>query len=395
MSDNGVTTASHLERAAFIALAAFAAALQISIAIAQILLTVAGALWVALLITRQERITVPRWSWFLGAYAGLTLMSAMMSLAPITSITDSKQHLLFLIVPGVYRLARGRKALTIATVIISVGAASAIVGIVQYGILEYDNLGSRPQGLLTHYMTYSGLLMLVAGMAAARLLFHGRDRTWPALVLPALLVALALTFTRSAMVGTCVGIGMLLVLKDFRLLALAPIVAVLFIAVAPEQVTARLYSTFDLQDKTARDRVAMIRTGVRLVRDYPVMGVGPDMVKEVYADYRDPAAVQESNPHLHNVPIQIAAERGIPALLVWMALVVALTRGLVQLLRTGTYRSLPAGGLAAVASMLAAGMFEYNFGDSEFLMLWLVLVTLPFAADADTVTSHVPTAEPA
>ena len=304
MSDNGVTTASRLERAAFIALAAFAAALQISIAIAQILLTVAGALWVALLITRQERITVPRWSWFLGAYAGLTLMSAMMSLAPITSITDSKQLLLFLIVPGVYRLARGRKALTIATVIISVGAASAIVGIVQYGILEYDNLGSRPQGLLTHYMTYSGLLMLVAGMAAARLLFHGRDRTWPALVLPALLVALALTFTRSAMVGTCVGSGMLLVLKDFRLLALAPIVAVLFIAVAPEQVTARLYSTFDLQDKTARDRVAMIRTGVRLVRDYPVMGVGPDMVKEVYADYRDPAAVQESNPHLHNVPIR-------------------------------------------------------------------------------------------
>ena len=25
-------------------------------------------------------------------------------------------------------------------------------------------------------------------------------------------------------------------------------------------------------------------------------------------------------------------------------------------------------------------MFEYNFGDSEFLMLFLVLVTLPFAA---------------
>jgi hypothetical protein len=38
-------------------------------------------------------------------------------------------------------------------------------------------------------------------------------------------------------------------------------------------------------------------------------------------------------------------------------------------------------GLGAVAAMLAAGMFEYNFGDSEFLMLFLVLVTLPFAAE--------------
>ena len=33
-----------------------------------------------------------------------------------------------------------------------------------------------------------------------------------------------------------------------------------------------------------------------------------------------------------------------------------------------------------MAGMLAAGLFEYNFGDSEFLMLFLVLITLPFAA---------------
>ena len=30
--------------------------------------------------------------------------------------------------------------------------------------------------------------------------------------------------------------------------------------------------------------------------------------------------------------------------------------------------------------MFAAGMAEYNFGDSEFLMLFLVLMTLPYAA---------------
>ena len=395
MSLNPETTLPRLERAAFIALATFVAALQISIALANILLTVTGVLWVALLIRRQERVTVPQWFWLLAAYAALTLMSSVMSLAPITSIIDSKQLLLFLIVPGVYRLARGQRALSIATVIISVGAASAIIGIAQYGIFEYDNIGRRPQGSLTHYMTYSGLLMLVSGMAAARLLFHGRDRTWPALVMPALLVALALTFTRSAMVGTCVGIGLLLILKDLRLLLLAPIVAGLFIAVAPEQITARLYSTFDSQNETVRDRIAMIRTGVRLVRDYPLMGVGPDMVEHVYADYRDPAAVQESNPHLHNVPIQIAAERGIPALLAWIALVVAVTRGLIHHFRTSASRSLPAGGLAAVGGMLVAGMFEHNFGDSEFLMLWLVLVTLPFAAEAEPITSDQPTTEPA
>jgi hypothetical protein len=53
---------------------------------------------------------------------------------------------------------------------------------------------------------------------------------------------------------------------------------------------------------------------------------------------------------------------------------------LFRLFRRDPGRVLPATALAAVAAMLAAGMFEYNFGDSEFLMLFLVLVTLPFAA---------------
>jgi hypothetical protein len=55
----------------------------------------------------------------------------------------------------------------------------------------------------------------------------------------------------------------------------------------------------------------------------------------------------------------------------------------VRLLPRSRFRSLPASALAAIAGMLAAGLFEYNFGDSEFLMLFLVLITLPFAADRD------------
>ena len=57
-----------------------------------------------------------------------------------------------------------------------------------------------------------------------------------------------------------------------------------------------------------------------------------------------------------------------------------LAYGLFRLFRTERDPTLAAAGLAAIAGMLSAGLFEYNFGDSEFLMLFLVLVTLPFAA---------------
>ena len=50
--------------------------------------------------------------------------------------------------------------------------------------------------------------------------------------------------------------------------------------------------------------------------------------------------------------------------------------------RSSRQPSLVAAGLACTIAMVAAGMFEYNFHDSEFLMLFLVLITLPYAADS-------------
>ena len=58
----------------------------------------------------------------------------------------------------------------------------------------------------------------------ARLLFDSDDRTWAALVLPALAVAVALTSTRSAWVGVCAAAALLFALKDFRLFAVLPVV---------------------------------------------------------------------------------------------------------------------------------------------------------------------------
>jgi hypothetical protein len=63
-----------------------------------------------------------------------------------------------------------------------------------------------------------------------------------------------------------------------------------------------------------------------------------------------------------------------------MAFIVVLGAGLPRVYRAGHARPLAAGGLAALAARLAAGHYENPFGDSAFLMLLLVVVTLPFAA---------------
>lgn len=368
-------------RIALWSLFAFVAALQVSIVAAQVLLAVVLVCWIAMLATGEARFAAPAFFRPLLVYAVLTLVATVFSVDPRVSAVDDKQLLLFLIVPAVYEIARGSRARTVVHVIISVGAATAVYGIVQYGILHYDNLGQRPQGSMGHYMTYSGLLMLAATAAAARLLFETRDRVWPALVMPALLAALALTFTRSAWVGASVGIASLLLMKDFRLVGALPVLLAVGIAVAPPQVTQRFYSMFNLKDPTSRDRVAMLREGARMIAADPLTGMGPNMVEREYIRFRDPEAVERVNPHLHNVPLQIAAERGLPALGAWLWFVGSAAAGLWGLLRSGRHRFLAACGLGSVAAMLGAGLFEHNFGDSEFLMLFLLLVTLPFASE--------------
>ena len=143
-----------------------------------------------------------------------------------------------------------------------------------------------------------------------------------------------------------------------------------------------------LKDPTVSDRVTMLHIGERMILAHPLAGVGPNMVQRLYVEYRGedtlvgPDGVVHINPHLHNNPLQIAAERGLPALVLWLWFIVALvTDGWAKFVR-GEHRALAATALATVVALLTAGLFEYNFGDSEVLMLFLIIVTLPAAAEA-------------
>ena len=163
----------------------------------------------------------------------------------------------------------------------STPVASAAVGIVEYAMLGWNSLANRPKGTLGHYMTYSGLLMQVIGVALARVLFGDRDRLWALLVMPALTVAVVFSFGRSAAACSCLAIATLLALKDLRLVAIVPIIGALFFLASPDAVSQRMKSAFDPNDPTRRDRVAMLRSGLHMIRDFPVIGVGPTLVPKV------------------------------------------------------------------------------------------------------------------
>lgn len=371
--------AAGITDAGFVLVALALGVAQLKLLPAQAAFGVAAILWLIEIIRRRRTPEYPPFFIPLLAYAALTLVSAAVSIDPAASVIDSKQLVLFLIVPVIVMFARGSKATRVLDVIIALGSAGALVGIVQYTVLGYD-LADRPRGFLSHWMTFSGVLMLVTCAAVARLLYNGKEWIWPAIAVPSLVAALILSLTRNAWLGAMAGVLVLLAIRNWRLLLVVPVAALIVVLIAPGAVMSRIKSIGDTSDPATRDRIAMLRMGGAMVKDHPVAGVGPEMVERVYVQYRDPLAVNPTNPHLHNVPVQIAAERGLPALAVWLWFIAVAVRDLWRQLRSGPARALAGAGLAAVVSMLVAGLFEYNFGDSEFLMLFLGLITLPWAA---------------
>ena len=385
---------SRLEWIGFLLIAACLGVIQFSIFIAQgLLFSAAGIVWLIVAWQDRRRPETPTFFLPLVMYALWTLLSSAFSVDPAASFWDSRQLLMFLMVPIVARFARGQRAMTTLNVIIALGAAGAVLGIAQYAILGQDSLQHRPRGTLSIYMTYAGILMMVTGAALSRILFYAGQRMWPMIAVPALLVALIVTQTRNAWIGVLAAMIVLLGARRLHLLFIAPVLVGLFFLVAPASLKARALGMFDPNSEVNRDRPVMLSVGVQMTAEHPFFGVGPQMVERMYPYYHAVEAGKLAPPHLHNVPVQIAAERGLPALLAWLWFVASAGRSLVKQLNRGPARAVAGAGVAAVVAMLAAGLFEYNFGDSEFLMLFLGLITLPFAATRSS--SDVPAIETA
>ena len=86
------------------------------------------------------------------------------------------------------------------------------------------------------------------------------------------------------------------------------------------------------------------------------------------------------NVHLHNKLTQIAAERGLLTLMAWLTFIIWSFISLLKLVKNKDPSLLPlaATGVAALVGLWAAGLFEYNFADSEITTIFLYLITIPF-----------------
>jgi O-antigen ligase len=171
--------------------------------------------------------------------------------------------------------------------------------------------------------------------------------------------------------------------RTFAAMGLA--VGVLAIA-APDVIQKRIVSMWDSSDPSNYARLAIWNAGRHMVEAHPWSGVGPQRISRVFYDYHPIQSDRTRSGfypvHMHNNLLQFAAERGIPCALAWLWLIVKVAwdhwHQFRRTLETDA-QAFSAVGFAAVLVLFLAGLFEFNFGDSEVLMVFLFLVSAPYA----------------
>lgn len=251
----------------------------------------------------------------------------------------------------------------------------------------------RSAGFFGHYVTYAEVLQLILALAVGLFISLPTKRGAKRILLGIAIIgfggALMLTVTRAVWVGAVVSafvISLLslrrrtIVIVSFCFVPL--ILAGLFILQQKRNV-----GFFDRDDGSTSWRAIVWREGFQLLTSSPrhlLVGVGMDSIKSHWRQWGMFAGGKIPRGHMHSNFLQIALERGVPALLLWLALLFLYARTLWRMLRTRESlewieRGVVLGALGGLAGFFLSGVVHYNWGDSEVVMVLYFIMGITLA----------------
>lgn len=401
------------QRRILLAVAVAAAGLiHISIAASQTLLGVG----VLLLLVFRQKLEFPRIWIPLAAFFLWTALADVLSPDPWGGRAQIRKFFVFLFIPLMYGVfaRQFEKVFYVMTAWTAAATASGIWGLVQF-IWKYEHEKSSPRGFYvaylerritgfeSHWMTFGALQLSVLSLLLAQWFFSSRRMPrWAYASIPILSATILLGWTRSIWLATIPSVLYLVWFWRPKMIWIVPVIALLAIAIAPASTRQRLMSLVQPQEDidSNRHRIVTFRTGVEMIKAHPWFGLGPEQIRRQFDAYV-PADIARPLPvgyygHLHNIYVQYAAERGIPGLLciLWF---IGLTvrdcaRGIRRAPRPSQQLFVLHGTIAVTIGILVGGLFEYNLGDSEVLMMFVSVVGLGYAGLKSLESAQQPSA---
>ena len=243
----------------------------------------------------------------------------------------------------------------------------------------------RASGWTRHYDTFAELMQMIAmlalGLALAHLRNHGPNQVFRVAIIAATLVTAGLVFTamRTVIVAFAIGASVI-ALRSLRATMKVVFTFALFAVLAFAAVV--VWQTRDrnallLGDPSSSLRLQVARVGFSRILIHPVFGHGMDAMQLHWNEWGFPG---KDMLHLHSTPLQLAFDRGLPMLALWLWLMILFwltiaraERRAADLSDTNHYGIL-LGILGALTGFLMSSLVNYNYGDAEVVMMFWFLM---------------------
>jgi len=399
---------------AFVAVAALLpfAVLPIRVVFAPTLIDVAITVllisWLVRVLHRDERLETTHLDQLLLLFVGLAVVSLILGMAQSAISSETLRLFLklvnsMLLFFGVVQVVRSERQVGVVLRTLMLGGAmAAAVAVVLYvlpadmtlaALASLDVLGYptadilrpvagtetlRATGTSVDPNILGGLLMLVGVMLVAQGL--ARSPLLPRALLGVMglpvVVALALTYSRSSWVGLAAGVAFLAIRRERRAAALLAL-GTAAVALLPQgrAVVGRLGEAFTASDPATVMRLAEYRNAADIISRYPIFGIG-------FGD----APFVDLAVGVSSLYLLIAEQMGLAGLACFLAIVfAALARSISTTppRDSALYGMLSALEVALVAA-LVAGLFDHYFFNIAFPhmvgLFWLIVALLVVAS---------------
>ena len=373
----------------------FTASSMFSISISQVSAGVGGFFW---LLRTHLTDTWKEQRWPLGIPFVLFVLACLIAVVNAYDVNYSysslKKLLEFLIFFWVLNCVRDNNLRnSLSLILITSATLAGLFGLYQYwqeflSIQKFSifiTTENRPEGTLSTYMTFAGLLMLAGVIALAKILFQKPTHKWLLGSIGIITLSLLLNLSRQAWFGFLIALIFLVFFWRKKILLLIPIMLLVIYVASPLSVQQRVKSTLSGEDRTFTMRTALWKGGWEIFKDYPLAGCGFRCVDLVNSQYPDPTGYIARFRGMHNNLIQVAVDTGILGVTAWLGIWFYFFRFLyhkaITLEKNANERWVILGSAAAMLAFLAAGFFETNFYDSEVAMLLYFIMALPFSGN--------------
>ncbi|WP_260189346.1 O-antigen ligase family protein [Actinophytocola gossypii] len=265
----------------------------------------------------------------------------------------------------------GVRPLLVASVAGSVVAGAGALYSVQAGAARATGPMSDPNDLAFVLVVAVPLLVAVTPSRPPT-----RHKVLVAVAAALLLAGAAATFSRGGAIALACAVGWLLARRALSPRVLAAAVGAAVVAAAGTVLVAGSRLARSLREKSfiaetnVDTRELRWRAAARMLGENPVLGVGPGGFRSEYVAASHNAELAEQTPVAHNMFLEVAAELGLPALLLFLGLVAVALFATEDAVRRGRDRNTVVAVQASLVAVLVGATF---LSEQYYLPLWLLV----------------------